>query len=293
MASLTTYVAVGNKEDVTGLVTMISPEETPLYSMVGQGKAVATTHSWLNKALRAAKTNTAVEGGELTYEAAKARTRTSNYTQIFQQGYSVTGTQEVVAKWGGIESEIDEAMADALKELALDVEQAWFTSASAEDGDTSTARIAGGLPYFISTNKQSNSTTRAYTETLLKEALQASWEAGGVPKYVFQSGDNQNIANAFITNINVNVDAKSKTAYSAVDVYVSSFGTVNFIPHRQIGNTDVFVLDTQYLSTDFLRPFKDTPLPKATDAEAHNILGELTFVCKAEAAQAWITDLNT
>jgi len=293
MAQLTTYAAVGNKEDVTGLVTMISPEETPLFSMLPQGKATNTTHSWLNKALRAAKVNTTVEGGNLTYEAAKARTKSYNYTQIFQQGYSVTGTQEVVAKFGGITSEIDDSMADAMKELALDVELAWISEDEKEDGDASTARIAGGLPAFISTNKMANSgADRTYTETLLKSAIQKCWTAGGVPKYVYQSGDNQNIANGFKGGNLTNQDAKSKKVVAAVDVYVSSFGTVNFVPHRQLANTEVFVVDAQYLATDFLRRFSDEELPKTTDSLTHNILGELTFVCKAEAANAWITDLN-
>lgn len=293
MAALDTYTAIGNKEDVTGLVTMISPEETPIFSMVAQGKCINTTHSWLNKSLRASKVNTSVEGAALTYEAAKARTKSSNYTQIFQQGYSVTGSQEAVEHWGGVGSEIDDAMADAMKELALDVELAWVSADTAEDGDSSTARIAGGLPYFITTNVYDNGgTTRVYTETLLKTALQGSWTQGGVPKYVFQSGNQQNVANAFKGGNMTTVDAKAKQIVACVDKYVSSFGTITFVPHRQITDLDVFVIDAQYLSTDFLRRFKDTELPKTADAMTHNILGELTFVCKAEAAQAWITDLK-
>ncbi|MEM5794753.1 MAG: DUF5309 family protein [Bacillota bacterium] len=289
-----TYVAVGNKEDVTGLVVNIAPDETPIYSMVPRGKAIATTHEWLEKTLRAAKVNKTKEGGDLTTDHVRARTRHKNYTQIFQQGYDVTGTQEAVAKYGGVTSDLDEAMADALKELALDIELAWISEDTPTIADADNARVAGGLPAFISTNKKANGgTPRAYTETLLKQAIQASWTKGGVPKYVVQSGDNQNIANGFKGGNMTNQDAKAKQVVSAVDVYVSSFGKVTFVPHRQMANTDVYVLDTQYLSTDYLRPFKDNPLPKTTDAEKRNILGELTFVVKAEAAQAWIADLNT
>ncbi len=289
-----TYKAVGNREDVTGLVVNIAPDETPIYSMVPRGKATATKHEWLEKTLRAAKVNSTVEGGTLTTDHVRARTRLFNYTQIFQQGYDVTGTQEAVAKYGGVSSDLDDAMADALKELALDIELGWISEDTPAAGDAGTARVAGGLPAFISTNKKENGgTPRAYTETLLKQAIQASWTKGGVPKYVVQSGDNQNIANGFKGGNMTNQDAKSKQVVSAVDVYVSSFGKVTFVPHRQMANTDVYVLDTQYLSTDYLRPFKDNELPKTTDAEKRNILGELTFVCKAEAAQSWIADLNT
>lgn len=289
-----TYNAVGNKEDVTGLVVNIAPDETPLYSMLPEGKAMLTKTEWLEKTLRAAKVNTAVEGAALTTDHAKARARPYNITQIFQQGYDVTGTQEAVAHYGGITSEIDDSMSDAMKELALDVELAWFTSATRVDGTDAVARIAGGLKYFISTNKLANGgTPRAYTEALLKQAIQKSWSAGGVPKWVFQSGDNQNIANTFKGGNMATADAKTKKVIGAVDVYVSSFGEVKFVPHRQLPNTDVFVLDTQHLETRYLRRFKDTELPKSADAIKRNILGELCPVVKAEKAQAWIADLNT
>jgi hypothetical protein len=290
----TTYTAVGNKEDVTGLVVNIAPDETPLFSMLPEGKAISTKTEWVEKTLRAAKVNKTVEGGNLTTDHVKARTRPYNITQIFQQGYDVTGTQQAVAHYGGITSEIDDAMADAMKELGLDVELAWFSSSTRVEGDGATERVAGGLKYFISTNKMANGETgRAYTETLLKQAIQKSWSAGGVPKWVFQSGDNQNVANGFKGGNTANQDAKDKKTVAAVDVYVSSFGTVKFVPHRQLTNADVFALDTQYLETRYLRRFKDTELPKSADAEKRNILGELSFVVKAEKAQAWITDLNT
>jgi hypothetical protein len=290
-----TYVAVGNVvDDVVGLVVGISPEETPLYSMMPDVKVKSTSPDWLEKALRAAKVNTTVEGGNLTTDNVKARATHTNYTQIFQQGYSVTGTQEEVAKLGGITSDMDENMGDALKELALDVELAFLTSTTATAGNAGAARVAGGLQAFISTNKLDNSATpRAYTEALLKSAIQKSWAAGGVPKWVVQSGDNQNIFNGFKGGNLSNQDAKTKKTVAAVDYYVSSFGTVQAMPHRQMANTDVYVLDTQYLQTGYLRRFKDEPLPKTTDAVKRNILGELTFIVKAEKAQSWITDLNT
>lgn len=289
-----TYVAVGNKEDVTGLVVGISPEETPLYSMLPEGKAISTKTEWLEKALRAAKENKAVEGATRTTDHAKARVRPYNVTQIFQQGYDVTGTQEAVAKYGGVTSEIDEAMADAMKELALDVESAIFNSDTRTDGTASVARQAGGLKYYIATNKMDNTGTgRAYTETLLKTAIQKCWTAGGVPKFVFQSGDNQNIANGFKGGNMATADAKSKKVTAAVDVYVSSFGEVKFVPHRQITNADVFVLDTRYMEVRYLRRFEDSELPSTADAKQRNILGELCPVFKAEKASAWITDLNS
>ena len=42
-----TYDAVGNKEDVSDIITNISPYDTPLFSKIGKTKATSTTHEWI------------------------------------------------------------------------------------------------------------------------------------------------------------------------------------------------------------------------------------------------------
>lgn len=51
--ALTTYTAVGNREDLSDIITNISPTETPLYSMFGKATAKATYHEWIEDSLAA------------------------------------------------------------------------------------------------------------------------------------------------------------------------------------------------------------------------------------------------
>lgn len=43
-SALLTYDAVGNREDLSDIITNISPEETPMYSTFGKAKASNVYH---------------------------------------------------------------------------------------------------------------------------------------------------------------------------------------------------------------------------------------------------------
>lgn len=47
MANINTYTAVGNREDLSDIITNIAVKETPIFSMFGKEKATGTYHEWL------------------------------------------------------------------------------------------------------------------------------------------------------------------------------------------------------------------------------------------------------
>ena len=52
-----TYEAVGNKLDMSEIITNIAPDDTPLFSRIGRTKATATTHEWLEDTLGEPRVN--------------------------------------------------------------------------------------------------------------------------------------------------------------------------------------------------------------------------------------------
>ena len=118
-----TYVAVGNKEDVSDIITNISPSDTPLYSRIGKTKATQVIHSWLEDTLGASRINAEPEGYTYFTVDATPREMLFNYTQIMHRGIQVTDTQESVLHYG-VRSEMAYQMTKALKELAFDCEKA-------------------------------------------------------------------------------------------------------------------------------------------------------------------------
>lgn len=193
-----TYAAVGNKEDVSDIITNISPDQTPLYSRLGRTKATQTIHEWLEDSLGEAEENKQPEGYTYFTVNAEPRTRLNNYTQIMHRGVQVTDTQEVVQHYS-IRSEIAYQMQKKLKELAFDCEKALIEQDAKILGSMTDPREFGGLPYWIVTNVLSNSgILRALTFDLINNALEQVWNVGGNPTILLVSPRNKRIVSTEI-----------------------------------------------------------------------------------------------
>jgi hypothetical protein len=289
-----TYVAVGNRDDISDLITNISPKDTPFYSACGRDKATATSHEWLEDTLRSPGANKKVEGFEFTVDDPVPRARLGNYTQIFSVGYGVTATQEVVLKYG-VKSEIGYQMRKAMKEIALDVEYAIMTqSAKAAGNATSTARQFGGVPFFITTNALlgASSGTGPFTEDLLNSGLQLCWAKGGSPGRVYLSGGQKRVVSSWSGDGDKYLDQNSKKLINSISVYESDFGIVSFVPHRMMDDGSVYVIDQSFWKVAYLRSMKTENLPKTGDSHKKVVVGELTLEARAEQANAKITALS-
>ena len=291
MATLLTYNAVGNREDLSDIITNISPTDTPLYSMFGRTSAKATYHEWVEDELAAPGENAAVEGGDFVIKTPTNRVRKGNYTQIFTKGYGVSGTQEVVLK-AGIKSEIAYQMQKAMKEIARDVEYAIVNNLAAIAGSASTARKMGGIQAFVSTNVLDNGgTSRDLSEDLLNDGIQAAWQAGGNPDVVVCSGKQKRTISGFTTDVTRFLDAEDKRLVKAIDVYESDFGIVRIVPSRYMPNDRIFILEKGRWKVAYLRPFKTEEVAKVGDRIEKVIIGELTLEARAEKANAIVKDL--
>lgn len=287
-----TYTAVGNREDLSDVITNISPTDTPIYSTIGRTVAKATYHEWVEEELAEPGANSLVEGGDYNVTAPTPRVRKGNYTQIFTRAYGVSETQQAVLK-AGIKDEIAHLMRNALKEIARDVEYAIINNAAAVAGDATTPRQMGGIPAFVQTNVLSNGgTTRPLTEDLLLDAIEAAWKEGGNPDTVVVSGSNKRTISGFTASSTKTISADDKRLVASVDVYESDFGLVKIVADRVMPSDKVFILSKDYLKVAYLRPFRTKDLPQTGDRIAKAVVGELTLEVRAEKAQAIITDIG-
>lgn len=293
-----TYVAVGNKLDISDLITAIAPSETPIYSMMGKATASATTHEWLeDQVAMVGAENKKVEGFSYEVSDPGTRTRLGNYTQIMSRGYGVTDTQEVVDKHG-IKSEIAYNMAKAMKEIALDVEYAYLNNDSKVAGDATTEREMGGIPYWIATNVLTNEpitpgthVDRALTFDLIGEALEDAWKSGGAPTTMLVSPRTKRIIGKMTNSATKFMDADESKLKERIDIIETDFGTLKIVVDRWMGNGKVYMLDPSLWKTAYLRPFKTLDLPKTGDMTKKVIVGELTIEARAEKCNAAIIDL--
>lgn len=314
----TRFDAKGVREDLSNVIYQISPEETPFMSNVGRENVTNTFFEWQTDDLAAAiTTNAQIEGDDITsFTAVTATVRLGNYTQISRKDVIIAGTLEAVDK-AGRRSELSYQMAKKSAEIKRDMESTMLANQAAAAGSTSSARKSGALLAFLKTNTsegtggsdpsyttipdaaRTDATTtnlRSFSEALLKDVIQKVWTEGGSPSIVMAGPVNkQNLSKmAGIAGQRFNATgAKPSTIIGAADVYVSDFGNVSIVANRFQRERDVFVLDPEYASVCYLRPFQTVELAKTGDAEKRMLLCEWGLKIKNEKAHGAVYDLNS
>lgn len=286
-----TYDAVGNKEDVSDIITNISPYDTPLFSKIGKTKATSTTHEWIEDELGQAIENKNPEGYTYSTANVNPRARQYNYTKIMHRGIQVTDTQEVVLKYG-VRSEMAYQMQKALKELAFDCETALITQATRTIGTMNTPREFGGLPFWIVTNVLA-APGGNLTFDLINNALEQTWNEGGKPTMLLVSPRNKRIISTFTAGHTKFMDGnKTKKLTQVISVLETDFGVLQCVTDRFMPTTEVYGLSPEYIKKAFLRPFKTGDMPKANDMQRKYVNGEWTLEMRAEKAHFKLEGLN-
>lgn len=307
------YDAVGIREDLADYITMISPEETPFFTKSGKATARNTYHEWQTDALRASSANAHIEGDATTAEARTATTRLGNYTQIFKNAVVVPDTDEGLDK-AGRAREIAYQTLKIAKEQKLDIEKALFDNNARVAGNSSTARELAGAPAWLTSNTsfganeganptgdgsdaRTDETTAltAFDQTKFDTVMQSIWENGGKPDTVYLSAFQMNKALGFTGNNNQrsSVQAGDERVVKSLAVYVTPWGTVEFMPSRENRSRDVFIMQDDMWQVATLRPTKNVALAKTGDNTTRQVVTELTLVCKNEAASGGIFDNTT
>lgn len=138
------------REDLSDVIAMISPYDTPLFSMLQTVAATSTKHEWIRDSLSDASAAGTVEGNEFAGSTLVDPTRVNNHTQILRKDFSVTGTNEAVTH-AGMASQFSYQMMKALRELARNTEMALLCQkdAATPAGAAATARTMNGLYHEI------------------------------------------------------------------------------------------------------------------------------------------------
>jgi hypothetical protein len=294
MAVYTSYEAIGEREDLMDLITMISPVDTPMFSGFAKTQAAGTYVEWQTDALASAAANAQIEGADYTFPTLSATTRLGNYTQIFNKPFQVSSTLDVVSK-AGRDKEYAYQMEKKMKEMARDIEYALVNNSSAVSGASGTARQLKGVLAFITTNVEtgSGSGTEALTETMFNDALETISAAGGNPDTVYANGFQKRQISAFTASNTKNVDASANKIVNMVNVYESDFGILEVIYDRAMATDKVAILEKDKWAVASLRPIAHHEVPSIGDSRKGVIEGELTLVAKNEAANGQITQLTT
>lgn len=305
------YDAVGIREDLSDIITNISPEETPFFTKCGKTTAKNTLVEWQTDALRASADNKHIEGDDTTADAMTATTRLNNRTQIFKNAVTVPDTDEGLDK-AGRAREIAYQTLKIAKEQKLDIEKALFANNAKVAGNASTARELAGAPAWMTSNitntgtsgadptgdgtdARTDGTATAFTQADFDSCMQSIWENGGNPDTVYLSAGQMTTALGFTGNNNQrsSVQAGDERVIKSLAVYVTPWGSVEFIPSRENRGRDVFIMQDDMWEVATLRPTKNIELAKTGDATKRQVVTELTLCAKNEAANGMVVDCTT
>ena len=307
------YDAVGIREDLSDVITNISPEETPFHTKSAKSRARNTLHEWQTDSLRASAANAHIEGDATTAEARSATTRLGNYTQIFKNAVVVPDTDEGLDK-AGRAREVAYQTLKIAKEQKLDIEKALFDNNARAAGNSTTARELAGAPAWLTSNTDfganegadatgdgtdartdETTTLIAFSQDRFDGVMQSIWENGGNPDTVYLSAFQMNKALAFTGNNNQRsaVQAGDERVIKSLAVYVTPWGTIEFMPSRENRSRDVFIMQDDMWEVATLRPTKNVALAKTGDNTTRQVVTELTLVCKNEAANGGVFDNTT
>jgi hypothetical protein len=311
MATYQTYTAIGMREDLSNVIYNISPTDTPFMNSVGKTSATAVNHEWQTDSLAAVATNALVEGAAGSDITVSPTTRLGNLTQISGKTVKISGTLDTVNK-AGRKSEKAYQLAKVSSEIKRDMEAALLGNTVKSNGNSSTARVLGGLQTWLNTNYNGagtagatgstarvTGTDRAFTSTILNTTIQSCFTAGGAPTVLLVTPAQKVVASTFTgiaTRFRDVPASQQAQIVAAADVYVSDFGIIQIVPDRFIPNTDnddvAFLLDPEMAAVAYLRPFQTLELAKTGDAEVTQLLVEYTLEVKNEAAHGIIADLT-
>lgn len=303
-----TYSAIGNREDLTDMIYNISPTDTPFMGKIPTTKATAVKHEWQTDTLASASTSNAqLEGDDFAYSTPAATSRINNTCQIAYKTCVVSGTQDAVNKAGRTKEMVYQMMKRA-KELRRDMEAGTTGNQASVTGSSSAARQLRSLDSWYTTNTTrasggSNGSSSAaatdattpvpLTEGMLKAGIQQAWTQGGDPDLVMAGPFNKQVISSFAGNVTRTDETDDKKLNTAIDIYVSDFGSHQIVANRFSRDRDLHILTTELWAMAYLRPMFTKDIASTGDATKGAIIVEYTLESRNEAGSAIVADITT
>lgn len=323
MAAITntfkTTDAVGNREELSDVVSRITPEDTPIYSALSKGSAKSVHPEWETDELAAPEENIHPEGDEYVFDAITPPDRMGNYTQIMRKTWIISGTQEVVDEAGNVQKRRYQKLKKGI-EIRKDTELAIVTNNASVGGAT---REFGGLPTWVETNVSrgagganggfddatglttaaTNGTQRAFTKAIVDDVAQQGYNSGANFRSLYVSPYIKSVFVTFMSDANVApfryaVDnGNGNSIIANADIYEGPYGKLMVKPNRVMATNagvarNAFFLDNDMVSFLWLRKIQnDSNLAKTGDADKGVIIGEGTLKVSNEKGIGIAADL--
>jgi len=313
--------AVSNREDLTDVLTILAPEETPVLSSAAKSKASATYVEWTVDSLASPTTTGVSEGADVTSFTDKFsnRARLGNYIQKFRRDYMVSDLQNAVDSVGP--AKIAQAEAKAVREIKRDIEATLCSNndRSAEDGAGTPYGLRGlgdwidsagpsDVPAAYRTPAGSIQASGTFTETVFNNLITSIFRVTGMSNGLTLVADTalRRVISDFARTSGSSDYSVRKVMYSggeasiklSVELYESDHGIVSIVNMNpdcapDTTNKDTgYLVNPEYYGVAELIPTGSTRLPNLGGGERGYVDCALTLIVKHPGAHGKITSLT-
>lgn len=202
-----------------------------------------------------------------------------NISQIFgPTAVVVSGTENVIRKYGLTVSQFDKQAANRMAEEAIKLEQALIYGKRYDDA-SGKIRQMGGLDYYITTNV--DSTTTAPTAAAFLDMAEDIFGTGGNPDRLLVGPKQKRVISA-IDSDDIRRGRMDNGLGQTIDYFDSDFGRWDIILHRRLRLSDAFLFSRDQAEVLTLRPWQFEMLGKTGDSLKGQIVGEKSLKFEAE-----------
>jgi len=231
-----------------------------------------------------------VEGAEADFGPIVDITAPYNYTQIFQKGLKITGSQMAIDQYGK-ENEFTYQANKAIPELMRLVEKSIFHGVRSA-GSASAPRSMGGLLTFITDN---STTVTTVTKTAVDTLAKSIFNDGGNPDvFVCNPATAKDLKDVLDNSSFLRVTNEVNTLGTAPMQRLSTqYGEMEIVMDRWCPTSKAFMLDTSKIGLYTLRPFGWHDLAKVGDDERAEVIGEISLLVANDKAHGWIYGITS
>jgi hypothetical protein len=294
MTMYSTYDQIGIAEDISDVITNISPTKTPFQTSIGSEKIDNRLFQWQEDSLRAQADNKALEGFTATDVARTPTVMRQNYTQILSDTFRITATSDVVRTYGRAK-ETAYQLAKTGEELKRDLEFAFvgINNAAVAGAETVTAREMASALNMIDAGNVIAGGTAALTETMILNCHRATYDAGGEPEILMIKPADALIVANFAAASGRQRDFKdTRTITNVVDLYISPWGELKVVINRFLLNTVAFMYQPDMYKKCVLRPWTKESLAKDGDSNRTMVVGEFSLKHKNYKAGGYVNAIT-
>jgi hypothetical protein len=284
-----TYDQVGIKEDISDVISNISPTATPFQTMTKSENIQNTLFQWQEDSLATVAVNATLEGADATDSVLNPTVMRSNYTQILSKTVRVSNTADTVSTYGRAK-ETAYQLGKKSAELKREFEYHLIgISQNAAVGSESVVRKFGnvwgtgasGVAQISAGNVVDHTATPvALTENDILTANQNLYQAGGEATVLMIKPADSLIVAGFTAaagRYRTFDGSADRTVVNVVDLYVSPFGEQKVVINRFMKADRALLFNPVNWKVAVLRPWSRIPLAITGDAHREEIVGEFSL----------------